>query len=135
MDNNTNKLKSPLARARGLGSAKTGTHHWWLQRLTALALVPLGIWFVATVLRMVQSTEAELFKILTSPINTMALILFLLTTLYHGMLGMRVVIEDYVHKECTKFAMIILLQFVSILTGLAVLFSVLRFHFSIFNAL
>lgn len=111
-------LRSPLARVRGLGSAKEGTHHWWAQRLTALALVPLTIWFVISVIAMTGSDHAAAAAWVGSLWPAALLILTIVMTFHHGQLGLQVVIEDYVHNEALKLAMILLVK------GLALVLSV-----------
>ncbi len=121
-------LRSPLGKAKGLGSAKNGVHHWLVQRLTAVALIPLVIWFVVTVIK--ASTSANhLIDYLHSPVNSTAMILFICLALYHGCLGMKVVIEDYVHCECGKTILITLINFFSIFTAVLTVVAVLYVHF------
>jgi succinate dehydrogenase / fumarate reductase membrane anchor subunit len=126
-----NNLRTPLGKVKGLGSAKDGTHHWWMQRVTALGLIPLVMWFVVTILKITLGDAATLVEIIRSPINLVMLILFVITSIYHGMLGMQVIVEDYVHCESYKFAIIILLKFVSIFSGLIGLTSIITFYISI----
>lgn len=128
----TNSLRTELAKVRGLGSAKTGTGHWWLQRLTAIALVPLVIWFVSVVVRMVSGTDVQLLMTISSPFNAVTLILFLGVMLHHGLLGMKVIIEDYVHNEMKKIITITVIQCLTILTGVAGICAVIVFHLSLF---
>lgn len=121
-------IQTPLARAKGLGSAKTGLHHWWVQRLTAIALIPLVVWFVVMVLQAAQA-EQGMLEILASPVQTGALLLFIVIGLYHGCLGMQVVIEDYVHCGCAKLTLLIITYFISVISGLAAALAVLYVHF------
>jgi succinate dehydrogenase / fumarate reductase, membrane anchor subunit len=104
-------LRSPIARVRGLGSAKEGVQHWWVQRLTAIALVPLGIWFVASVVRLAGADHAAITQWLGSPITLGALSLTLIAAFYHAVLGLQVVVEDYIHAPFAKHTLIILIQF------------------------
>jgi succinate dehydrogenase / fumarate reductase membrane anchor subunit len=117
--------RSDLARARGLGSAKEGVQHWWLQRLTAIALVPLSLWFVASVVCMAGATRAELLGWLNSPFSAGLLILCLIATFWHAILGLQVVIEDYVHSEGTKLFWLLaikaLLWFLAVVSVLSVI--------------
>lgn len=135
MQEKQKELRSALSKARGLGATKGGTSHWWLQRVTAVALIPLTIWFVVTIIKMTSSSEEQLLKIIASPFNVIGMVLFLSVGLYHGALGLRVIIEDYVHSYIKKASMLILLQFISILTGLSVVSAIFMLHFSIFNSL
>jgi succinate dehydrogenase / fumarate reductase membrane anchor subunit len=109
--------RSPLARARGLGSAKSGFHHWWAERVSALALVPLTLWFVATILAHLDAPHAEAAAWLQSPAVAILMILLLVALFHHTALGLQVVIEDYVHSGL-KFAAIIAVRLASY--GLAV---------------
>ena len=100
-------LRTPLARIKGLGPAGEGVSHWWWQRLTAIALVPLSLWFVVAFLSRVGAGHDAVVQWLSSPIAATLLILFLAAMFYHGMLGVQVVVEDYVHSEWLKLAMLI----------------------------
>ena len=95
-------LQTPLARVLGTGSAKEGVDHWWWQRLTAVALVPLGIWFVIAVISLVGAGYAEAHAWVSAPLNMVLLIAFAAALLHHAQLGLQVVIEDYVHHEAWK---------------------------------
>jgi len=104
-------LNHPLAQVRGLGSAHDGTHHFWLQRLTALALVPLTIWFVASVVcKLTASHEEFVLWMKSIPVAT-AMVIFLIATLWHAALGLQVVLEDYVHTHMLRTLSIILVKF------------------------
>lgn len=111
-------LRSPLARVRGLGSAKEGTHHWWAQRLTALALVPLTIWLVVSIVALTGADHAAASRWVGSLWPAALLILTIAMTFHHGQLGLQVVIEDYVHNEALKLALILFVK------GLALVLSV-----------
>ncbi len=104
-------LRSPISRVRGLGSAKEGVGHWWAQRMTALALIPLGIWFVASIVRLAGADHAAITQWLGAPFTLGALALTLFAAFYHAVLGLQVVIEDYIHSKFAKHALIILIQF------------------------
>src|SRR5882762_3994576 len=95
-------MRSPLGRAIGLGSAKEGVEHWWRQRLTAIALVPLGLWFVISVLAHIGGSRDQLALWLGSPIPAILMIVMIGVVFYHAALGVQVVIEDYVHREWLK---------------------------------
>lgn len=110
-------LRSPLGRARGLGSAKEGVTHWWTQRLTAIALVPLTIWFVISVIGNVGADYESMRAWLGTPINATLLILLLVAVFHHAQLGVQVVIEDYVHDHAIKTAGIIATKLLAIALG------------------
>lgn len=120
------KLRTPLARARGLGSAKEGTHHWWVQRLTAIALIPLSFWFIYSLVTMTTVDYMAAIGWLQSPIISILMILFVFSLFYHAQLGMQVVIEDYVGNEALKITCIIILKFVMLFTGLAGIVAILK---------
>ena len=103
-------LRSDLGRVRGLGSAKTGAHHWWHQRLTAVAIVPLSIWLVIALLGKMNATHAELVAWIGQPMVTVLLVALILSVFYHAKLGLQVVIEDYVHGEFAKLALLIAMK-------------------------
>ena len=119
-------LRTPLGRAVGLGSAKEGVAHWWAQRLTAVALVPLLLWFAAALIAHLGAPRAEAVAWLGSPLTSITLVLLLLAGCYHMALGVQVVIEDYVHGEGTKLVALILNRFVAFILATAGIFAVLR---------
>ena len=121
--------RSPLGKVRGLGSAKDGTHHWWMQRLTALALIPLAIWFVVNVVALLGASHAAFAVWVKNPLSATLLILLIAATFHHAQLGVQVVIEDYVHGAGAKLAAIILVKGAAlVLAGIGVV-SVLRIAF------
>ena len=122
-------LRSPLGRVRGLGSAKEGTAHWWAQRLTAVALIPLVLWFAGSVAAMTGSGHGAVVAWLANPVVAIIMILLIVATFHHAQLGMQVVIEDYVHSEWLKVASIVLVKFLAVVLGVAALFSVLKIAF------
>jgi succinate dehydrogenase / fumarate reductase, membrane anchor subunit len=103
-------IRTPLGRVRGLGTAKDGTHHWWLQRLTAIALVPLTIWFVIVLLTHLGMSRAELARWMRTPATATPLALFLIVGFWHLKLGLQVVIEDYVHHEGWKIGLMVVMN-------------------------
>ena len=103
----TPPLRSPLARAIGLGSAKEGVRHWWAQRISALALVPLALWFVASVVELAGADRALVVAWVHQPLAAMLLVLLVVATFYHGALGLQVVIEDYVANEGLRLGLVI----------------------------
>ncbi|MFQ6017953.1 MAG: succinate dehydrogenase, hydrophobic membrane anchor protein [Kiloniellaceae bacterium] len=118
-------LRPPLGRVRDLGSAKDGVTHWWAQRLTALALVPLSVWFVTSVVAMAGADYYAMRDWIGSPVVAGLLILLIVATFHHAYLGLQVVIEDYVHHEAAKFAAIVLVKAGALVLGLTGVLSVL----------
>ncbi len=120
------KLRAPLATARGLGSAKEGTHHFWNQRLTAIVLVPMTLWIMVSLVRMTNVDYATVTQWIAAPLNAVLLLIFLLALFYHALLGVQVVIEDYIHSEWQKIACLILVKFTILLTGLTSVLAVIK---------
>jgi len=118
--------RSELGRVRGLGSAKEGVQHWWVQRATAVALVPLSVWFLASLLCLLGGSRAELVAWLASPFSAGLMILFLLATFWHALLGVQVVIEDYVHHEGRKLATLLAVKGLIFLLAAASVVAVLK---------
>jgi len=118
-------FRSPLSRARGLGSAKEGVAHWWAQRATAVALVPLSLWFVASVISLAGADRAAVAAWAGQPLPAVLLILLIAATFHHAQLGLQVVIEDYVHAEGVKLAAILAVKGLAVLLAAAAIFAVL----------
>lgn len=123
-------LRSHLGRARGLGSAHEGLHHWWAQRLTALALIPLSLWFVASVVCLAGADYAAVSQWLSQPFTIGALSLTILAVFYHAVLGIQIVIEDYIHTKAVKMTLLILLQFAGFGFAAAAIVSLLMIAFA-----
>jgi succinate dehydrogenase / fumarate reductase membrane anchor subunit len=121
--------RSPLGKVRGLGSAKDGTHHWWMQRLTALALIPLAIWFVASVVALTGQGHAAFAGWVKNPLSATLLVLLIAATFHHAQLGVQVVIEDYVHREGAKLAALLAVKGAALVLAGIGIFSVLRIAF------
>ena len=117
-------MRSPLGRAIGLGSAKEGVDHWWAQRITAVALVPLSLWFVSSVVALVGADLEAVQNWVSQPLPGILLILLLIATFYHASLGLQVVIEDYVHAELVKLGLIVLLRLLCFGFAVAGIFAV-----------
>ena len=122
-------LRSPLARARGLGSAKHGLQHWWAQRLTAVALVPLVVWFAVSLVMLSGADYAAARAWIGSPFVMVLLILTIGVGLHHAQLGLQVVIEDYIRGDGWKLALIVVVKFIAALFGLAAVVAILRIGF------
>jgi succinate dehydrogenase / fumarate reductase membrane anchor subunit len=123
--------RSPLGQARGLGAAKEGVGHWWAQRLTSLALIPLTLWFVVSVAMMTGAGYEEVRGWAASPVVAGLMILLIVVSFYHMAIGLQVVIEDYVGREGVKIATLILVQATSIVLGLIGVLSVLLLLFRV----
>ena len=111
-------LRSPLGRARGLGSARSGSKHWWSQRLTAVALVPLTLWFIWSVLRLTNASQADVVDWMSSPVRMALMLALIFATFQHLQLGLQVVIEDYVPQEGIKLAAVLAVKALCILLAL-----------------
>ena len=123
-------MRTPLGRVRGLGSARNGTHHWWMQRVTAVALVPLVVWFVASLVGLLHADYETVTLWIGQPTVAVLLVLFLLSGFYHLKLGLQVIVEDYVHGEAAKVAVQLAITFGCILVGALSIFSVLKIAFT-----
>jgi succinate dehydrogenase / fumarate reductase, membrane anchor subunit len=130
MSKSTPSLATPMARVRGLGAARSGTGHFWLTRLTAVANVPLTIAFVVIVLMLAKADYAGAMKIVGHPVAGILLLLFVGSASVHMRLGMQVIIEDYVHSEGTKLALLMLNTFFAVFVGLASAYAILKVGFS-----
>jgi succinate dehydrogenase / fumarate reductase membrane anchor subunit len=106
----TRQMRSPLGRVLGLGSAKEGAEHWWMQRITAIALVPLAIWFIIAALGMIGADRAAMVVWMHNPMSPVFAILLIVAVVYHLALGLQVVIEDYIHGEAWKLGLIIVMR-------------------------
>jgi len=119
-------LRSPLGRARGLGSARAGSAHWWVQRLTAVALVPLTLWFIFSVLRLAGASHGDVIEWLGHPVQVALMLCLIVATFHHLQLGLQTVIEDYVHEDGVKLASVLLMKAACVVLALASIVSVLR---------
>jgi len=118
-------LRTALARARGHGSAKQGVGHWWMQRLTAVALVPLLLWLVASLIAHVGADHETVVAWMRSPVVAVGLLLLVGALFHHGQLGVQVVIEDYVHHEGLKIVSLVAVKFAALTLAVAAAFAVL----------
>ncbi len=119
-------FRAPLAKVRGLGSAREGTEHFIAQRLTAVALIPLYLWFVFSIVFLSRSDYATVISWIKHPFVTVMLISLLLATFYHAQLGVRVILEDYIKSEFTKVTLLVLTKFFAFVLGVASIVAVLR---------
>lgn len=123
--------KTPLGRVLGLGSAKSGTEHWWSERVSAIAALPLTIFFILFVLTHIGATRAELVASLANPFVAILMALTLITMLWHMRMGLQVVIEDYVHGAVAKYAALLLNTFFTAALGVAALYAILKMSFGL----
>ncbi len=119
-------LRTPLGKVMGLGSAKGGTGHWWMQRVTAIALIGLGLWFMISLVVIGDLGYHSTIAWLARPLNAVLLSSFVLTMLYHSKLGVQIVIEDYVGSPAWKVAGLLLSVFVHLLLAMAGVIAILR---------
>ncbi len=118
--------RSPLARVRGLGTAREGTGHWWAQRLTAIALVPLTLWFTAAVCSLAGADHAAMTDWVSNPLVSILLVLLAVAVFHHLQLGIQVVLEDYIHTEWLRVSGIMLVKGAAIALAVATILSVVR---------
>ncbi|MBL0029171.1 MAG: succinate dehydrogenase, hydrophobic membrane anchor protein [Rhodanobacteraceae bacterium] len=119
-------LRTPLGQARGLGSAKDGTSHWWMQRVTAVLLAPLSIWFMLCALPLLAADYADARVWLAQPLNAFLLLALVLAALYHALLGVQVVIEDYIHTRWVEVTLLTMVRLIAFLAALATSLAVVR---------
>ncbi len=131
MSTGTGKMRTPLSRVRGLGSAKSGTEHFWRQRLTAVANIPLTIGFVLIVMALLGRNHAAVMQILGSPLIAIIMLLFIASVTYHMRLGMQVIIEDYVHDEIWKLVLLMANTFFTIAIGVICAFALMKISFGV----
>jgi len=124
-------MRTPLGRVRALGSAGTGTDHFWAQRVTSVAGIPLTMGFIVIVATLVGRNHAATVQILGSPIVALTMILFIATAVYHMWIGMQVIIEDYVNDPLRKAIISMLNTFFSCVVALASIFAVLKMSFGV----
>lgn len=118
--------QTPLARVEGLGAAHSGTGHFWRQRVSAVALIPLSAWFVYAALAVAGADRETAVAFLHHPVNAIAMALFVIAALYHSVLGLQVVIEDYVHTEAWKIALLLFNQLLAWVLGAISLFALVK---------
>ena len=119
-------LQTPLHKVRGMGSSHSGVSHFWRQRLTAIALIPLSIWFGVSVLGVIGAHEASTLAFLSQPLNAILMAAFVVILLFHMILGLQVVIDDYVRSNGQKLFLMLLIRAFAIAAGAVSMFALLR---------
>lgn len=123
-------LRTPLARVRGLGAAKDGTHHWWLERLTSLALIPLTVWFIYELMtHLLGASREQVQAWLAEPFTALLMGALIITVFWHSKLGVQVIVEDYVHNEGRKLALLLFSGTAHLLLGALGLMALAKLHF------
>lgn len=122
-------LRSPLGTVIGLGSAKSGVHHWWVQRLTSIALVPLTIWFTVSLASLPALDHVTVVSWMAQSWTALLLVLLVLVATYHSQLGVRVVVEDYVHNTGLRTITLVTLTFLHAFLAVAGVFAILKVAF------
>jgi len=124
------KMETPLARVRGLGSARSGAHHWWLERLTSVSTLVLFVWFIVSLVRLPALDQTTIVDWLGSPMAAAPMALLVVSIFWHLKLGLIVVVEDYVHEEGGRLFWVVLINFLAILGAALALFAVFKIAFS-----
>jgi succinate dehydrogenase / fumarate reductase membrane anchor subunit len=124
-------IRTPLARVRGFGTAKSGTAHFWHQRVTAIANIPLTIAAVIILITLLGRNQAAVAQILGSPVIAIIMLLFIGSITIHMRIGMAVIIEDYVHDDSAKLALLMANTFFTIVVGLAAVYGILKLSFGL----
>lgn len=119
-------FRTPLGRVLGLGTAKDGTEHWWAQRVSAVALLLLGAWFIFAVVVKDQLAYANLIEFIAAPFNGVLLSILSVTVAYHSYLGVQIVVEDYVHSPATKVISLVLSRFAHVILAITSVYSILK---------
>ena len=120
------KMETPLGRVRGLGSARSGAHHWWRERLTSLSTLILFGWFFVSLARLPAYDRGTVVEWLASPLAAVPMALLVISTFWHLKLGLIVVVEDYVHEEGGKLFWVTLINFLAVLGAALALFAILK---------
>ena len=125
------RYQSALGRVRGLGAAHHGTHHWWMQRVSSVALVPLGLWLLYSLIHLKGYTREMILGWLAHPFHTILMVATVWTGLYHSLLGLQVIAEDYIHNRTTRTVLMVGLRitfFLTACTALIVIIKILGHH-------
>ena len=122
-------MRSYLSRARGLGSTNEGVHHWRSQRITGIALVPLALWFVFSMIGLIGADLSIVRAWVAANGNPILLTALIIAMFHHAQLGLQVIIEDYVHGEVTKASSLFIIKTIAVLCGMSCIFAILRLTF------
>ena len=122
-------MRSPLGRARGLGSAREGVEHWWMQRVTAVALIPLTLWFAASLIALTGSDYNAVIAWLKAPFVAILMVLLLIALFHHTALGLQVVVEDYVHSDRAKIPTVVAIRLACFALAVTGIFATVRIAF------
>ncbi len=125
MHSKSQSYRSDLGRVRGLGSAKDGTHHWWVMKITSFALIPLTIWFVYSVLGLVGADQAAVQAWMRQPVQSITLLLFIGFALHHSANGLQTVLEDYIHCPVQKIILLVANKLVHVVLAAVAAFSII----------
>lgn len=131
MSSRIGDTRTPLRRVEGLGSARSGTGHFWHLRLTSVAGIPLTLAFLVILIAITRRNHAATVQILGSPLVAITMLLFILTNVYHMWLGMQVIVEDYAHTEASKLPLLMANTFFSVVIGLACTYAILKLSFGV----
>ena len=123
-------MRSHLGRARGMGAAKSGIHHWWVERVTAIALVPLTVWFIYAVMHLLGADQFHVRHFMANPLNTTLMLATVVMTFHHMQLGLQVIMEDYIDSQKWQAIAILLNKAVAVFLGLLCTVSILRMAFA-----
>jgi succinate dehydrogenase / fumarate reductase, membrane anchor subunit len=125
------RIRTPLGKIEGLGSARAGTHHFWALRVSSVALIPLSIWFVASALAYVGAEQGAVAAYFAEPINAVLMFLFIVACAYHTSLGLQTIIEDYFHQESLKITLLILNRFACWIVATVAGYALIRMAFGV----
>jgi len=125
------RIRTPLGKIGGLGSARAGTHHFWALRVSSVALIPLSIWFVASALAYVGAEQGAVAAYFAEPINAVLMFLFIVACAYHTSLGLQTIIEDYFHQESLKITLLILNRFACWIVATVAGYALIRMAFGV----
>ncbi len=126
-------LRTPLSRVRGLGAARSSTHHWWIERMTSLALIPLSVWFLIGLISHLGVSRETAAAWLSQPFTSITFAALMFVTFIHAKMGLQVIIDDYVHTEWRKHALVVFKDTCIYALALATLFAIMKLYFSGIN--